>query len=189
MSGDEHHPYLGTNLSPQEYYKRHSHKYHNPHAEGIAEILGRLAHHLHGRVLDLGCGDGLATKLLGGHAVSAAQADRGLTFVGADNAPGMVKRYQKETGFPGVVAGFTDALPSADSVVSSYAMHLAAPAEVPMMWYRIWETGADTILVITPFKERPAAPEHYFERAEVVSGPFGPDGKTLHGMVFHRLPE
>jgi SAM-dependent methyltransferase len=177
MSGDEHHPYLGTNLTPQEYYKRHSHKYHNPHAEGIAEILGRLAHHLHGRVLDLGCGDGLATKLLG---------ERGLTFVGADNAPGMVKRYQKETGFPGVVAGFTDALPAADSVVSSYAMHLAAPAEVPMMWYRIWETGADTVLVITPFKERPAEPEHYFTLAETVSGPFGPDRKTLYGRLFVR---
>ena len=89
----------------------------------------------------------------------------------------------------GVVAGFTDALPAADSVVSSYAMHLAAPAEVPMMWYRIWETGADTVLVITPFKERPAAPEHYFERTDVVSGPFGPDGKTLYGMVFGRLPD
>lgn len=187
MSGDEHHPYLGTDLTPQEYYKRHSHKYHNPHAEGIAEILGRLAPHLHGRVLDLGCGDGLATKLLG-DAERHREADRGLTFVGADNAPGMVKRYQKETGYPGVVAGFTDALPPADSVVSSYAMHLAAPGEVPMMWYRLWETGADTVLVITPFKERPAAPEHYFERTETVSGPYGPDQKTLYGMIYRRLP-
>jgi SAM-dependent methyltransferase len=188
MSGDrDKHPYLGTHLSPQEYYKRRAHAYHNPHADGIAEILGRLAPHLHGRVLDLGCGDGLATKLLG-DADRHREADRGLTFVGADNAPAMVKRYQKETGFPGVVAGFTDALPAADSVVSSYAMHLAAPAEVPMMWYRLWETGADTVLVITPFKERPAAPEHYFERTETVSGPYGPDQKTLYGMIYRRLP-
>lgn len=171
------HPYLGTHLTPQEYYRRHAHKYHNPHAEGIAEVLGRLAHHLHGRVLDLGCGDGLVTKLLG---------DRGLDFVGTDNAPGMVKRYRKETGHPGEVAGFTDELPKADSVVSSYAMHLAAPGEVPMMWYRLWETGADVVLVITPFKERPAAPEHYFDRAEVVSGPFGPDGKTIYGVLYTR---
>jgi hypothetical protein len=99
----------------------------------------------------------------------------------------MVKRYTQETGCPGVVAGFVDELPKADSVVSSYAMHLATPAEVPMMWYRLWETGADVVLVITPFKERPAAPEHYFTLEETVSGPYGPDGKTLHGKLYRRV--
>ena len=41
------HKYLGTHLTPQEYYKRHASRYHNPHAEGIAEVLGRVGHHLH----------------------------------------------------------------------------------------------------------------------------------------------
>ncbi|MOA63857.1 hypothetical protein D3C78_1897330 [compost metagenome] len=68
-------------------------------------------------------------------------------------------------------------------------MHLATPAEVPMMWYRIWETGADVVLVITPFKDRPAAPDHYFRLAETVSGPYGPDRKTLYGRLFLREPE
>lgn len=175
---EERHLYLGTNLSPAEYYKKKAASYHNPHAPGIAEVLDRLAGHLHGQVLDLGCGDGLATKLL---------ADRGLTFIGADNAPAMVKRYRKETGFPGVVAGFGDALPQADSVVSSYAMHLATPAEAAVMWWRLYETGADVVVVVTPFKNRPEAPEHYFELTESVSGAWGPEGKTIHGRMYRRL--
>ena len=173
----EPHPYLGTDLSPAEYYKRHARRYANPHAEGIAEVLARLAGHLHGHVLDLGCGDGLATKLL---------AERGLSFVGADNAPAMVKRYRRETGCPGVVAGFGDVLPAADSAVSSYAMHLMTPAEASMAWYRLWEAGVDAVVVVTPFKERPEPPTHYFELVESVSGPFGPDGKTIHGRAYRR---
>lgn len=172
------HPYLGTNLTPREYYEQEAARYHNPHAPGIARLLAQVAAHLHGRVLDLGCGDGLGTKLLEG---------QGLAFVGADNAPRMVARYEAETGSPGVVAGFADPLPKADSVVSIYAMHLAAPGEVPLMWYRLWETGADRVVVVTPFKDRPAPPEHYFERIEAVSGPHGPDGKTIYGHVYARL--
>ena len=177
MSDD--HPYLGTDLPPREYYAKHAADYHNPHAPGIAVLLARFAPHLHGTVLDLGCGDGLATKLL---------ADRpGLKFVGADSAPGMVARYEAETGWPGVVAGFGDPLPAADSVVSSYAMHLATPEEAAVMWWRLHETGADVVLVVTPFKERPAAPAHYFALAEAHSAPLGPDAKTLHARLYRRL--
>lgn len=174
------HPYLGTDLPPREYYARHAADYANPHAKGIAVLLARFAEHLHGTVLDLGCGDGLATKLL---------ADRpGLSFVGADSAPGMVSRYEAETGWPGVVAGFGDPLPRADSVVSSYAMHLATPEEAAVMWWRLWETGADVVLVVTPFKDRPAAPSHYFTLADAASGPYGPDAKTLHARLYRRPP-
>lgn len=178
MITDEPHGYLGTNLTPAEYYRRHSSRYHNPHAEGIAEALSRLSRHLHGRVLDWGCGDGLVTKLLAG---------RGLTFVGADNAPAMAKRYRKETGFPAEVAGFGDPLPPADTAVASYALHLATPQEATMMWWRLHEAGVQALVVITPFKERPAAPEHYFQEVERVSGTWGPEGKTIYGVAYARL--
>lgn len=171
------HPYLGTSLSPREYYEQEADRYSNPHAPGIARLLDQVGHHLHGRVLDLGCGDGLATKLLAG---------RGLDFVGADNAPRMIARYEAETGRPGHVAGFADPLPPCDSVISIYAMHLAASGEVPLMWYRLWEAGADRVVVVTPLKERPAPPEHYFKRIEAVSGPYGPDDKTIHGHIYAR---
>lgn len=173
------HLYLGTDLPPREYYAQHAAAYANPHAKGIAVLLAHFASQLHGTVLDLGCGDGLATKLL---------ADRpGLSFIGADSAPGMVSRYAAETSWPAVVAGFGDPLPSATCVVSSYAMHLASPEEAAVMWWRLWETGAELVLVITPLKERPAPPAHYFTLADTAQGPYGPDAKTLHARLFRRL--
>lgn len=179
MAEDEPHGYLGTSLTPAEYYRRHASRYANPHAEGVAEALGRLSTHLHGRVLDWGCGDGLITKLL-----TATRPD--LTFVGADNASAMVGRYRRETGNPGVVAGFGDALPEADSAVASYALHLATPAEASVMWWRLAEAGVRTLVVITPFKARPEAPQHYFREAERVYGPWGPAEKTIYGVLYTR---
>jgi trans-aconitate methyltransferase len=175
----EPHRYLGTDLTPADYYARHAADYDNPHADGIATALARLAPHLHGLVLDLGCGDGLATKLLAGR--------RDLRFVGADNAPGMVARYEAETGWPAVVAGFGDALPAADSVVACYALHLATPAEAAVLWWRLAETGADVVAVVTPFKQRPADPTHYFAPAEAHAGPWGPERKTIHARLFRRI--
>ena len=172
------HLYLGTSLTPREYYARHARNYDNPHAEGIATVLEQLAAHLHGTVLDLGCGDGLATKLLAGRA--------DLAFVGADLAPGMVGRYRTETGCPAVVAGFGDALPACDSAVSCYAMHLATSAEAALMWWRLADAGARVVAVVTPFKQRPADPGHYFALELAVKGPHGPDGKTIHGRLYRR---
>lgn len=176
---DRPHPYLGTDLSPREYYARHARDYDNPHAEGIATILAQLAPHLRGTVLDLGCGDGLATKLLAGRT--------DLAFVGCDLAPGMVARYRAETGHPAVVAGFGDALPACDSAVACYAMHLATPAEAALMWWRLAEAGAQVVAVVSPFKQRPADPAHYFAREAHVAGPHGPDGKTIHGFLYRRV--
>lgn len=177
MADAPEHRYLGTRLTPREYYRRMAHAYHNPHAEGIAILLDAFAEQFHGTVLDLGCGDGLATKLLAG---------RDLAFVGVDDAPRMVARYERETGFPGQVASFEAPLPPADSAVASYAMHLATAEQATLMWYRLWEAGVDRLVVITPFKERPADPAYYFQLAEHRSGPYGPDGKTIHGKLYTR---
>lgn len=170
------HLYLGTDLSPRDYYARHAADYDNPHAAGICAVLARLAHHLSGLVLDLGCGDGLATKHL--------RQNPALRFVGVDAAPGMVARYRAETGFPGEVAGFGDRLPVADSVVAVYALHLATPPEIATMWWRLTETGATRVVLVSPFKNRPADPGHYFHLREAISGPYGPERKTIYGKVY-----
>jgi SAM-dependent methyltransferase len=176
------HGYLGTPLTPAEYYRQCAAAYDNPHADGIARALGHLAHHLAGRVLDWGCGDGLVTKLLGA-------ANPSWQFVGVDNAPAMVARYRHETHFPGVVAGFGDALPAAQSAVASYALHLATPAEAAVMWWRLAEAGVTTLVVVTPFKARPAAPVHYYAEAERVFGRWGPAGKTIYAVLYRRLED
>lgn len=182
MAPEPEHPYLGTHLTPQEYYRKHAKAYANPHAEGIGEVLDKLTPHITGAVVDLGCGDGLVTKLLADRAAAL-----GITgFTGVDDAPKMVERYRQETGHPGVVAGFTDPLPPADTVVASYALHLAGPGDVPLMWWRLWETGARAVVVITPFKQRPPDPTAYFRVGETIAGPYGPERKTIYGRVFIR---
>ena len=182
MPDERQHGYLGTHLSPVEYYRRHAAAYDNPHAGGIARALGHFACQLEGVVLDWGCGDGLATKLL-------AAAHQDWQFVGVDNAPLMVARYIQETGFSAVVAGFGEALPAADSAVASYALHLASPAEAAVMWWRLAESGVKTLVVVTPFKARPAAPAFYYVEAERVCGRWGPAGKTIYAMFYRRLED
>jgi trans-aconitate methyltransferase len=172
------HLYLGTDLTPAQYYAQHPDAYDNPHAAGIARVLVELRLPEVDSVLDLGCGDGLVTKFL--------RAERAVTCVGVDRAAGMVARYEKETGCAGRVACFDEALPPAELVVSSYALHLATPVEAASMWWRMWETGAAWVAVVTPFKARPADPTHYFGLKRVVQGPWGPDGKTVYGRLYQR---
>ncbi len=85
-----------------------------------------------------------------------------------------------------IVAGFGDALPACDSAVSCYAMHLATSAEAALMWWRLADAGARVVAVVTPFKQRPADPGHYFALELAVKGPHGPDGKTIHGRLYRR---
>lgn len=171
------HRYLDTGLTPVEYYQQHAATYVNPHAEAVAKILTELACHLHGRVLDIGCGDGLATKVL---------TPLGFSCVGVDRSEQMIGRYRAETGCRGHVITFGEPLPEADSAVASYALHLARRAELAVFWSHLGESGIDHLVTISPHKERPPAPAHYFQRVEAVRAKYGPAGKTVHGAVFAR---
>ncbi|MEB3285573.1 MAG: class I SAM-dependent methyltransferase [Candidatus Sericytochromatia bacterium] len=172
------HLYLGTELSPEEYYERRSHVYDNPHAEGIEQALSALSLPLAASVLDLGCGDGLVTKLF---------QPRGCLCQGMDRASAMVARYEKETGCRGLVGCFDQAMPPSEMIVASYALHLATPAEKTVMWWRMWESGASWVVVVSPFKSRPSDPAHYFQLTRAVQGPWGPSKKTVYGRLYQRL--
>jgi len=113
--------YLGTPLDPVTFYQERSRAYSNPHAVGIEAVLGKLRVHLTGKILDLGCGDGLATKLLGGDCI------------GCDQSSEMVSRYHQETGCPGYVRTFWDELPLADSAIAIYSLHLCEPSRMSSM--------------------------------------------------------
>ena len=172
--------YLGRDTSPSDFYRLYSDEYTNLHREGIERLLAHLSPHLEGRVLDLGCGAGLATTWLMGNRP-------GLEPVGVDASPEMVARYRRDTGCPATVSSFTEELPRCDSVIASYSLHLAARSEMPLVWYRLAEAGARTVVVISPFKGNPSAPKGYYAVSETVSVPFGEKGKTAHGWVCSRL--
>ncbi len=173
--------YLDSDLSPDEYYGTRSDKYENPHAEGVSEVLRRVSPLLRGPlVLDLGCGDGIATKVL-------RKERDDLSFIGADRHPAMVERYRKETGFPAREASFWDFLPPADSVVASYSMHLCTESRLHEAWHRVFEAGARIVVVVSPFSDRPSGPPaSLYGRLISCSVAFGEKLKSVHYRVWTR---
>jgi SAM-dependent methyltransferase len=139
-----HRTYLGTNLTPEQYYAQHSAWYSNPHKGTIEFLLEQCTSSLHSRILDLGCGPGLATRCLSKHGLS--------DFVGVDNAPVMVERYRRETGFPSVQANFWDELPKAECAVATHSIHLCPVSRLHIAMWRLYEAGVRTLLVISPLR-------------------------------------
>ena len=168
--------YLGTELDPAEYYKLRSGDYSNPHADGIRLVLDRHIHWLEGKILDLGCGSGLATQVLW---------SLRNTIVGVDAEPAMIERYKTETEHDGVVGNFWDKLPPADSAVFCYCLHLCPESRCHMVGFRLYEAGVKRIVVVSPFKERNECWPGYRRVDESADG-VGPDGKTIYGRVYSR---
>lgn len=175
-------PYLGTDVPPETYYRVHAAEYDNPHREGVEAALGRLAGHLStGRVLDLGCGDGLVTRWL-------LRQRPDIEPVGADASPEMVARYRATTLREAVVATFADELPRCDGAVAAHALHLATGAEAATVWWRLAEAGARVVVVVSPFRERPTKPTCYYAVTDVVRVPFGLRGRAVHAFACERTP-
>lgn len=168
--------YLGTELDPQTYYQVHAGSYDNPHSPGIRHVLDRHMHWLRGRVLDLGCGNGLASLILWSYQNE---------IVGVDAEPKMVERYEQETEHPGVVSQFWDKLPKADSAVFCYSSHLCPESRMTMVDYRLCEAGVMCIIVVSPLKPRCEGWPSY-RRVEDTADKVGPDGKTIYGRVYLR---
>lgn len=172
--------YLGqTLLSPAEYYQECSHMYANPHADGIRRLLGELAPSLSGNVLDLGCGDGLATKAL-------SQANPSLRFMGVDRSIAMCQRYKSETGATAYQGTFVDRLPSSDAIIACYSLHLASPMENALIWWQLRQ-ATSRVIVLSPFRNKPEPPKHYFVLSEDCSAAYGPKGKTIHAKIYQKI--
>ena len=168
--------YLGTDLSPREFYRLKAGDYSNPHADGIRLVLDRHMHWLEGVILDLGCGSGLATSVLW---------SLRNPIIGVDSEPAMIERYKRETEHDGFVANFWDELPHADSAVFCYCLHLCPPSRVASVGYRLTEAGIRRVVVISPFKEKNENWLGYTRIDDSAEG-LGPDGKTIYGRVYAR---
>lgn len=104
-----------------EFYRNHSVEYVNPHAIYVEHCLNYCTFQSGERILDLGCGDGLVTKVL---------KPRGrFHLVGVDKY--MAQRYRDETGCQCFEASFeeiaTHGLPTDqefESVVCSYMVDI-----------------------------------------------------------------
>lgn len=131
--------YFGTEYSPSEYYRIcHAH-YINEQSSAIKQILNQFE--IKGRVIDLGCGDGLVTKLLSN-----------IDFVGIDSSPEMISRYNNETKSKGIVGNFWDVLPKADMAIASHCLHLCPISRMHEVRYRLQEAGVSKVIVTSPFK-------------------------------------
>jgi SAM-dependent methyltransferase len=131
--------YLNSGLTPSEYYRVLGDKYENPHQVAASALVDSLRGYLDGTVLDLGCGPGLATKVLG----------RG---IGVDRSPEMVARYVIETGCPGVCQEYWDDLPKANSAVIVHALHLCPRSRVHQFRWAVREAGVERLVVVSPLK-------------------------------------
>jgi SAM-dependent methyltransferase len=133
-------------------------------------------HHLHGTVLDLGCGNGLVTLILWSYRQE---------IIGVDAEPKMITRYEAETEHRGVVGNYWDALPRAESAIFCYSLHLCPSSRVASVDYRLCEAGVTSVLVVSPLKARR---ENWpsFACVEETANPVGPDDKVIYGRVYRR---
>lgn len=134
--------YLGTEYSPQDYYRFNSKTYINSQADAIKQILDKLTINLTGKAIDLGCGDGLVSKLLKNR----------FEFIGVDSSREMIQRYINETENQGIVGNFWDPLPKAEVAIASHSLHLCQVSRLHEARWRLKESGVKVLVVTSPFK-------------------------------------
>jgi SAM-dependent methyltransferase len=165
-------PYLGTDHDPQAYYEKCADSYDNPHAPGIKRMLLEFVPEIVGRVLDYGCGNGLATRTLQGLVTGP--------FVGVDRETRMVGRYRLETGQMAHVRNFWDSLPESETAIASYSLHLCPHSLLHLMASRLIEAGVRRLIVISPLKRPSVIP--CFRLVTEKRRPFA-SGKTMYGRL------
>lgn len=130
-------------LGVEGFYKQEN--YRNPHEAEIRYLLSTWAKEVEtGRVLDLGCGDGLVTKIL-----------QPLGFLCEGIDPYLGRLYIENTGLECLPLTFKDLAQGKCQktwplVVASFSLHLCEESLLPSL---IWNLGAPRILVVTPHKK------------------------------------
>lgn len=133
-------------LGVEKYYMNHGEDYKNPHEKIIQRLVNEaiLRNFVGDKVLDLCCGSGEVTAVLG---------DREIT--GVD--PFTEVAYFKRTGRELLVLDFQDIsngklVENYDTVICSFAMHLCPKSLLPSL---LWQLGqiSKTLIIITPNKK------------------------------------
>jgi SAM-dependent methyltransferase len=169
--------YLGTALTPTEYYLAESGNYSNPHTSAIETILAEIVNLYpcvsQGSIIDVGCGDGVVTKTL-------TKMVKG-PFFGIDSSDQMVSRYIKETGFPARRQEFWEEMPQGDIAIASYSLHLCPASRLPSCGAWLRHSAVRKLMIISPIK-RPKI-IHGFETINELYWPVGPGGSRIHLYV------
>ena len=164
--------YLGTNLSPSDYYSKHSVDYVNAHEPAVVELLEKLSPNLSGKVvLDLGCGPGLATQTL--------QKKFKAEFAGVDSSPVMIKRYEEETSSKGYVKSFWEDLPQSNIIFACHSLHLCPDERLYQTKASIKRTNAKSMIITAPNKH--LIEKFDFKVETYLTACFGEKRKTIHG--------
>ncbi len=164
--------YLGTTLTPEQYYLTESDRYSNPHTNGIRFILAEIARTipLQGKVIDLGCGDGLVTKIL-------SQIVLG-PFIGLDSSEQMVSRYIRETGFPAIQKEFWQEPPQADIAIACYSLHLCPQSRLAECGSWLLYSSISKLIIITPIKRPKTIPG--FKTTKELYWAVGPSNSRIY---------
>lgn len=159
------------------YYKKNSEEYTNPHEAQIRDLLVRNISKINcGSVLDLCCGGGEVTKILIENGVE--------NIIGTD--PYMCKLYIKNTRKHCVNLSFKDILAgklegSYDIIICSFALHLVNKKDLFMIVNELFR-HTKTIAIIAPHK-RP-----FLEKINGVSLNFSDYSTTQKGKkVYLRI--
>lgn len=169
--------YLGTDLSPEEYYALHSKDYTNPHEDAITELLYKMVPlYAAARFLDLGCGPGLATKILQTRKTHCK-------FTGMDSSEEMIARYEQETQSPGIVGNFWNEYPETDIILAAHCLHLCPDERLYQTMISMLQSKANYLFMTSPNK-------HTVERFEFpvilyYQASSGEKQKTIHGWCLN----
>jgi hypothetical protein len=170
--------YLGTNLTPKEYYQTKSDTYYNSHTWGIRLILGEIIKRypsmMYDRIIDLGCGDGLVTKTLSGLGMKGP-------FIGLDSSAQMISRYKTETGYPARQQEFWQEMPQADIAIASYSLHLSPQSRLAVCGAWLLNSSIKKLLIISPIKRPKTIPG--FETTQELYWNVGPDKSRIYLYV------
>lgn len=132
----------------ETYYQKNADTYTNPHERIITELINESTEIIDygNTVLDLCCGNGLATKVLEQHVKH---------IVGND--PYMYKQYTEQTNRCCYDYDFKQLaqaclIDKVDTIICSFALHLCDESLLPNVLYNL-SLIANTLVVITPNKK------------------------------------
>ena len=132
----------------ENYYQNNADTYKNPHEDIITELINESNEIVdYGQtVLDLCCGNGLATKVL----------EQNVKHI-VGNDPYMYKQYTEQTNRFCYDYDFKQLaqaclIDKVDTIICSFALHLCDESLLPNVLYNL-SLIADTLVIITPNKK------------------------------------